>query len=160
MGISTIILYLIALTALGISLLKDRKKTKMGIIKGFKAFKKIVFMLIPFFLIVGAFLTIITPEIIKSILGEDSGILGVMIGLLAGGIAFMPPFVTYPLGAELLSNGAGYAQVAALVTSAMAVGFVYIGIETKFFGKKAVLLRNSLALSASAIVAAVIWMVM
>ncbi len=77
--------------------------------------------------------------------------------MLVGSIAFMPPFVTFPLGAELLNNGAGYPQVAAFVTTLMAVGLVYWAAEVKFFGQKAVALRNGLAFLASGIVAIVVW---
>jgi len=160
MDISTIILYSIALILLAFSIIKDRQKTKKAIKKGWMAFIKILPVLIPLFLIVGIVLSIITPDMIKQILGEDSGVFGILIGMLIGSVAFMPPFVTYPLGAELLQNGAGYPQVAAFVTTLMAVGLVYWAAEVKFFGNKAVVLRNSLAFIASGIVALVVWGVM
>jgi uncharacterized membrane protein YraQ (UPF0718 family) len=156
MDISTVILYAIAMVLLIVSIVKDTNKTRGAVKKGFVAFIKIIPVLVPLFLIVGIFLTLITPNVIKSVLGEDSGILGVLAGMITGSIAFMPPFVTYPLGVELLENGAGYAQVAAFVTTLMAVGFVYWTAEVKFFGQKAVLYRNGLALIASGIVAVVI----
>lgn len=160
MDISTIILYVLAVVLLIISFVKDRKKTKMGVKKGWMAFKKILPILIPLFLIVGIILTVISPDIIKFSLGENSGIMGVFIGLLVGSIAFMPPFVTYPLGVELLEKGAGYPQVAAFVTTLMAVGVVYFTAETKFFGTKSTILRNGLGFIASLIVALVVWGVM
>jgi len=46
------------------------------------------------------------------------------------------------------------------MTTLMAVGLVYWSAETKFFGSKAVILRNSMAFIASGIVAFVVWMVM
>jgi len=42
----------------------------------------------------------------------------------------------------------------------MAVGLVYWMAETKYFGKKLTIMRNSLALVASSIVALVVWGVM
>lgn len=157
MDISTIILYGLAIVLLIISTIKDRAKTKKAVKKGWMAFIKILPILIPLFIIVGVLLTLVTPQIIKTVLGEESGILGVLTGMLIGSIAFMPPFVTFPLGAELLDNGAGYPQVAAFVTTLMAVGLVYWVAEVKFFGKKAVVLRNSLAFIASGLVAFVVW---
>ncbi|QUI25734.1 permease [Vallitalea pronyensis] len=157
---STIILYILALVLLIVSFIKDRKKTKMGIKKGWMAFKKILPILIPLFLIVGIILTVISPDMIKFALGENSGVIGVFIGLIVGSISFMPPFVTYPLGVELLEKGAGYPQVAAFVTTLMAVGIVYFTAETKFFGTKSAILRNGLGFIASLIVALVVWGVM
>jgi uncharacterized membrane protein YraQ (UPF0718 family) len=160
MDISTVILYATALILLIVSTIKSPKKTKNALKKGWFAFLKIIPVLIPLFLIVGIFLSVITPDVIKLVLGEDSGVLGILTGMLIGSVAFMPPFVTYPLGVELLGSGAGYPQVAAFVTTLMAVGFVYWTAEVNFFGKKAVAYRNGLAFLASGIVAMVIGGVM
>ncbi len=160
MDISTIVIYALAFVLLVFSLLKDRKKTKQAIKKGWMAFLNILPVLVPLFLVVGVLLTIVTPQTIKLLLGEESGFFGVFAGMIIGSVAFMPPFVAFPLGAELLGYGAGYPQVAAFVTTLMAVGFVYWVAETKFFGRKAVLLRNSMAFIASGVVAFVVWLVM
>lgn len=160
MDASTIILYSIAIVLLVVSSLKDRKKTKAAVKKGWMAFKKILPVLIPLFMIVGVVLSVVNPDIIRTLLGQDSGIFGVILGMIVGSIAFIPPFVAYPLGAELLQNGAGYPQVAAFITTLMAVGFVYWMAEKKYFGKKAVIMRNSMAFIASGIVAFVVWGVM
>ena len=160
MGVSTYILYALSLTLLTISFFKDKSKTKKAIKKGWMSFKKIIIILIPLFMFVGILLSLITPEQIKLAMGDESGIVGVVIALVVGSIAFIPSFLTFPLGAELLESGAGYPQVAALVTALMAVGIVYIVAEHKFFGRKAVVLRNSFAILASVVVAFVIWVVM
>lgn len=160
MDLSTLFLYGIALILLLISVVKDKNKTKKALKKGWMAFKKILPVLIPLFMIVGIVLSLVTPEIIRQILGEESGFLGVLIGMLIGSVAFMPPFVTFPLGAQLLDSGAGYPQVAAFMTTLMAVGIVYWSAETKFFGTKATLYRNLVAFVASGIVALIVWGVM
>lgn len=160
MGLSTYILYGLAVVLLIISFFKDKKKTKMAIKKGFMSFKKIIIILIPLFMFVGILLTLVTPEQIKVLMGDESGVMGVVIAIVVGSIAFIPSFLTFPLGAELLQNGAGYPQVAALVTALMAVGIVYIVAEKKFFGGRAVFLRNAFAVLASIAVALVIWVVM
>ncbi|HOO27009.1 MAG TPA: permease [Lachnospiraceae bacterium] len=157
MDISTIILYTVAIVLLVVSIIKDREKTKKAVRKGWMAFVNILPILIPLFLIVGVALSVLTPQIIRQVLGEESGIFGVFTGMIVGSAAFMPPFVTYPLGAELLKSGAGYPQVAAFITTAMAVGLVYWAAETKYFGTKAVALRNGLAFVASGTVAFVVW---
>lgn len=157
MDISTMILYGIAGILLVLSFIKDKHKTRLALKKGWMAFVNILPVLVPLFIIVGVLLSLVTPDMIRQILGADSGILGVIIAMLIGSVAFMPPFVTYPLGAQLLENGAGYPQVAALVTTLMAVGLVYWSAEVKFFGTKAVALRNALAFVASGIVAFVVW---
>lgn len=160
MDISTIVLYSIALILLIISTVKDRAKTKRAIKKGWMAFIKLLPVLVPLFLIVGILLSIITPTMISMVLGEDSGIFGALLGMLIGAVAFMPPFVAFPLGSQLLESGAGYPQVAAFVTTLMGVGLVYWAAEVKYFGNRAVVLRNSLAFIGAGIVAFVVWGVM
>lgn len=154
---STIVLYGISIILLFVSIIKDKQKTKKAVYKGWIAFLNLIPILVPLFLVVGVVLSVLTPQLIKQMLGEESGVFGVLTGMIIGAVAFMPPFVTFPLGAELLSNGAGYPQVAAFMTTLMAVGLVYWAAETKYFGQKAVALRNSLAFIASGIVAVVVW---
>ncbi|WP_037572495.1 hypothetical protein [Spirochaeta cellobiosiphila] len=160
MNISTILLYALAFILLVLSFVKDRGKTYKGLKKGGKAFLKILPLVVPLFLIVGVLLTYITPTMIQSVMGKESGITGILIALVMGSVAFMPPFVTYPLGAELIDQGAGLSQVAALVTALMGVGVVYMQAETKFFGLASTLRRNALALFAAVIVAGVVGVIL
>ena len=160
MGLSTYILYGLAFVLLVVSFIKDKNKTKKALKKGWMSFKNIMITLIPLFMFIGIVMTLVTPELIMTIMGEESGIIGVMTALVVGSVAFIPSFLTFPLGADLLEVGAGYPQVAALVTALMAVGIVYIPVEKKFFGGKAVFLRNAFAVLASLVVALVIWVVM
>jgi uncharacterized membrane protein YraQ (UPF0718 family) len=157
---SNLIIYSLVSVLLVISVFKDINKTKLALKKALKSFTAIMFILIPLFLFVGLMLAVVTPDTIKSVIGADSGVLGVLLATAIGGIAFMPPFVSYPLGADLLANGAGYPQIAALVTALMAIGVVYIGAETKYFGAKATFLRNILAVIGTLVVAFVVWVVL
>jgi len=159
MGIETYLLYALTLVLLVFSFFKDKNKTIKGLKKGMKMFFKILPVLVPLFLFVGILLTIVTPDFISSILGDDSGILGMAIALIIGSITFMPPFVAYPLGVDLLNNGAAYPQVAGLLVTLMSVGLVYFAAESKFFSKKSAVIRNFVSFI-GAIVVMLIVMVM
>ncbi len=100
-------------------------------------------------LFVGIALTLVSPEIISRLLGESSGLLGIFAGATLGSIAMMPSFVAFPLGQNLLNNGAAYPQVAVFIATLMAVGISTLSIEVKYFGRKFTLLRNIFALVAS-----------
>ena len=78
---------------------------------------------------------------------------GIFASLIIGGITLIPGFVAFPLAAALLKNGAGYAQIAAFVSSLMMVGVVTLPMEFKVFGKRAAILRNVLSLGFSFLVA-------
>lgn len=159
MSIETYILYGLTVILLVLSFMKDKKKTKMGIKKGVKSFLKLMPILIPTFMFIGILLAVVTPEFISRLLGEESGILGVISGLTVGSITFMPPFVAYPLGVELLANGGAYPQVAGFLVTLMSVGIVYYVLESKTFNVKVTLLRNIVSLVGAIIVVLIVMVV-
>ena len=153
------ILYGAALTALGVSYVKDRQKTKKALKKAWKSFENILPQFLSVLVIIGLTLAILTPQQISVLLGSESGMLGITVSLLIGGITLIPAFVAFPLAAALLENGAGYGQIAAFVSALMMVGVVTMPMEMKIFGKKATMMRNALALCFSLIVALVMGVV-
>ncbi len=108
----------------------------------------------------GITLAILSPDTISKLIGSESGFFGIILSLTAGSIALIPGFVAFPLGAAFLDAGAGYAQIAAFVSSLMAVGFVTLPLEIKYFGKRTAILRNASALVISLVFTMVIWRLM
>lgn len=155
----TYILYALAAAGLLISFLKDRKKTKMALVKAWKAFENILPQLLTIFLVIGFALAIFPQETIQKLLGSGSGFLGVLAAAVIGSVTLMPGFVAFPLAAALLKNGAGYMQLAAFVSTLMMVGVVTIPIERKTFGLRATLTRNGAAFLFSLSVAVVMGVV-
>ena len=157
---TSIIFYLISSILLGISFMKDQAKTKKALLKSYKSFMNLLPALMPMVLFVGILLTFVTPALIGRVLGKDAGALGIFTGLLIGSASFIPSFVAFPLGGTLIENGAGYPQVAAFLSSAMAVGIASMAVEIKYFNKKFTILRNGIALIGSLIFSVVIGWVM
>lgn len=156
MSIDTYIIYGVTLILIIASFIKDKQKTKMGLKKGFKSFMKLMPVMLPLFLFIGTLLALITPDVISSMIGENSGILGIAFTLVVGSISFMPAFVSYPLGAELIAEGAGVAQVAGLLVTLMSVGIVYYAAESRFFHKKSAILRNAISFIGAIIVVLIV----
>jgi uncharacterized membrane protein YraQ (UPF0718 family) len=150
----TQLFYLFAFTALIISAFKSKQKTILALKKAWKSFENILPQFLAIILIIGIMLSVLTPDQISRFLGSESGWLGVMIAAIIGSITLIPAFVAFPLAAALLSNGAGYMQIAAFVSTLMMVGIITIPVEIKYFGKKATLLRNLFAFIFSLIVSA------
>ena len=157
---TTIIFYATAALLLTVSFITDRKKTKKALKKAYMSMMKLLPAIIPMLLFVGIIMTILSPEIISRLMGDESGLFGVFLGLGVGSVVFMPSFVTFALGANLLEAGAGHAQVGALVSTLMAVGISSLSIELKYFDKKMTIMRNVMAFTASVIFVIVIGMVM
>ncbi|MBP8865751.1 MAG: permease [Acetobacterium sp.] len=156
----TIVFYGLAAIGLVFSLLKSREKTKMALKKAWKAFENILPQFLGIILLIGVILSVLSPQQISQLIGEDSGWVGVIIATVIGSITLIPGFLAFPLAAALLENGGGYMQIGAFISSLMMVGIVTMPVEFLYFGKKATFLRNGMGLVFSILVALVIGGVM
>ncbi|MDD3246750.1 MAG: permease [Methanosarcina sp.] len=132
----------------------------MALRKAWKSFSSLLPEVLSIMMFVGISLAILSPETISRLIGSDSGPFGVAVALVAGSVTLIPSFVTFPLGAALLKDGAGYAQIAAFVSTLMAVGIVTLPVEIKYFNWYTAVLRNISALFVSIIFTIVIWRLM
>lgn len=153
-------LYVLALTFLGISFFKDRQKTKMALIKSWKAFINILPVLAGVLALIGLVLSVLSPNLVTSVLGQNTGIWGMFLTSLFGAITLIPAFVAYPMAASLLDSGAGIMQIAVFVSTLTMVGTVTAPLEAKFFGWKETLLRNGFAYLFSFVAAMIIGVVL
>lgn len=142
---SIIILYGITAILLFWSWRRDRKKSIAALKKGWKAFENLLPQFLPIILLIGLGLAILEPSTISRILGKESGLMGMALAALLGSIILMPGFIAFPLAASLLSAGAGYGQIAMLLTTLMMVGVVTLPLESSYFGKRLAIERNVLA---------------
>lgn len=154
--VQNIILYSITGLVVLFGFLKDRQKSMKALKKAWKAFEGILPQFLTVILVVGILLSFLDPGTISQWIGSSSGWIGVTIASLVGAITLIPGFIAFPMAAILLSNGAGYMQIGAFISSLMMVGVVTIPVEKKFFGIKATLIRNVLAFLFSFLVALVI----
>lgn len=152
----TYTLYGVSILLLLISFFKDRSKTKMVLKKAWKSFENILPQMLAVLGLIGLMLAALSPETISKLLGRESGALGIATAALLGSITLMPGFVAFPLAAALLKAGAGISQIAVFVSTLMMVGIVTLPVEMKYFGKRATLTRNALALVFSISVALIL----
>lgn len=149
----TYILYGLCIVLTLVSFLKDKEKTKKAVINGIKSFEKIMPQFLSIVIIISITLSVLNTEIISEIIGKNSGFLGIILASIVGSITTMPTFVAFSIGNQLLQNGAGYAQVSALITTLTMVGILTFSLESQYIGKKAAFYRNFLAFLFSFIVA-------
>lgn len=153
------ILYSLSFILLILSFIKDKDKTKKAIKIAFKSFENIMPQFLGIIILVGILLAFLNPETISKLIGGNSGFLGVILSSIIGSITLMPTFVAFSLGDTLLQSGAGYPQVAALISTLTLVGFVTYPMESKYIGKKAAFLRNFIAFLFTFVVAYILGMV-
>lgn len=150
------VFYLLTFVLLTFSLIKDKDKTKKSLKKAWKSFSNILPQLMGIVATVGIIIAFLDPETIGKIIGDSSGIFGVLFAAIVGSITLIPGFVAFPTAAILLDNGAGYMQLGAFISALMMVGVMTMPVEIKYFGKKATILRNSMAFIFSLSVAIII----
>jgi hypothetical protein len=139
------VLWLITGAALLVSLLSDRRKTRMALLKGLKMLWAIVPLLLGVLAVVSLVLAVLTPAMLQQAL-SGTGPLPFFTALGVGSIALIPGFIAYPLAGVLRQNGASVAVLSAFVTSLMMVGVLTLPLEARFFGWRVALIRNALAL--------------
>jgi uncharacterized membrane protein YraQ (UPF0718 family) len=154
------IIFVLTIVLLVLSFIKNKKKTKMALIKAWKSFENILPQFLSILIIIGIMLSVLSPETITKLIGQQSGGLGMGIAAIIGSITLIPGFIAFPLAAALLKSGAGLMQIAVFVSTLMMVGIVTLPVEIKYFGKKTTFLRNSLAFVFSFIVALIIGVVL
>jgi len=158
--INGMILYTIAIILTIFSLRKDRTKTKEALLMSWKMFRNLLPDILSIMLFVGLSLSLLTPSLISSIIGERSGWMGIVFSTIIGSFALIPSFVVFPLGDTLVHNGAGLPQVAVLMSTMMSVGIVTLPMEQKLFGRNFAYTRNAAGIVMSLLFAYIIWVVM
>lgn len=158
--INGIILYSIAMILVSISYIKDRNKTKDALKQSWKMFRTILPDILSVMLFVGLSLSLLTPTFISSIIGAESGFLGIVYSTIIGSFALIPSFIVFPLGDTLVQNGAGLPQVAALMSTMMSVGIITLPMEQKLFGRGFAYTRNAAGILMSLLFAYIIWVVL
>lgn len=155
--ISGIVLYSISIVGLIVSFGKNRQKTYQSLKKAWMSFQNLLPEILFIMLLIGIFLSILTPELISKLIGEQSGFLGIIVSMVLGSLALIPSFIVFPLGETLLQNGAGLPQVAMLVATLMSIGIVSLPMERKMFGSQFAYIRNFSALVMSILFTLIIW---
>ena len=120
-------------------------------------------ILVPFLnilIMVSVLLYLIPPSVISRYLGPDSGIMGLGIAAVVGSITLIPGFISYPIAAGLIKQGASYTVVATFMTTLMMVGVVTLPLEIKYFGRRAAITRNLLNFVAAIFIGLVVGLVL
>ena len=138
----------------------DRKKTITGFKRGLKMFKNVMLPFLGILILVSVALYLIPPPAVSSYLGAGSGILGFTIAAIVGSITLIPAFISYPIAAGLIDQGASYAVVATFMTTLMMVGVVTLPLEIRFLGRNVAIIRNMLNFLAAIIIGLLVGLIL
>jgi uncharacterized membrane protein YraQ (UPF0718 family) len=143
---ATLILVLIAFVLTIIAWRQSTEKLKLGVQIGWSTLKRTLPLLLLAFLIVG-FVNALEPQsLVRTWIGPNSGLRGVLIGTLAGMLLPGGPYVIFPLIGALYQSGAGLGPTLAMITSWATLALLTVSFELPFMGWRFSIIRLGLGL--------------
>ncbi|MBC7231991.1 MAG: permease [Chloroflexi bacterium] len=117
MDTATWIMAVIALLLLLFAFLRGGNVHVAGVRAGAKMLWGVLPLLLLSFLVAGLLQVLIPKEQIRRWLGTESGLRGIILGCIAGGLVPGPPYAVFPVVASLYQAGAGIGAVVGFVTA-------------------------------------------
>ncbi len=153
MNSTAIFINIFSLIFLLIAFLKDRRKTKQALKVAIKAFFNILPTVLYIIILIGLLFCFVPSVKISAIIGEQSGLSGILIVAMFGSVMHIPSLISFPLAASVRENGASIVAVAAFITTLTMIGLFTLPLEIKELGKKMAILRNGLSFIFAVIIA-------
>lgn len=117
MLIPTIVMACLAVILLVIGYSRGESQHITGLKSALKMTIDVLPLLIFAFIMAGMIQTLLPHELLSRWIGEESGIRGILIGTIAGGITPGGPYVSLPLAAGFLRSGASLGTMVAFITA-------------------------------------------
>lgn len=117
MLIPTIVMACLAVILLIIGYSRGESQHITGLKSALKMIIDVLPLLIFAFIMAGMIQTLLPHELLSRWIGEESGIRGILIGTIAGGITPGGPYVSLPLAAGFLRSGASLGTMVAFITA-------------------------------------------
>lgn len=117
MLIPTLVMAFLAIILLIMGYSKGEGQHIAGLKSAFKMTTEILPLLVFAFIMAGMIQVLLPQEVLAKWIGEESGIRGILLGTLAGGITPGGPYVSLPLAAGFLRAGAGIGTMVAFLTA-------------------------------------------
>ena len=117
MLIPTLVMAFLAIILLIMGYSKGEGQHIAGLKSALKMTTEILPLLVFAFIMAGMIQVLLPQEFLSKWIGEESGIRGILLGTLAGGITPGGPYVSLPLAAGFLRAGAGIGTMVAFLTA-------------------------------------------
>jgi len=141
MVIATVIMGLLAIILVFIGYYRGAGEHVLGLKSAMEMTIQILPIVILAFIVAGMIQILIPQELLSKWIGKESGMRGILIGTLAGGLAPGNPYVNLPIAAGLLRSGASVGAMVAFLTGWSLWSFARLPIEVSIMGWKFTLIR-------------------
>lgn len=141
MVIPTAIMAVLALAALFFGYSRGEGQHITGLKMSLKMTIEILPLLFFAFILAGMVQVLLPQALINQWIGDASGLRGILIGTIAGGITPGGPYVSLPLAAGLLKAGAGWGTMIAYMTAWSLWAVARVPMEVGIMGWKFTIVR-------------------
>jgi len=141
MFVPTLIMAGIALVLVGIGYHRGQGQHIVGMKCGLRLTVEVLPLLLFAFIVAGMIQTLVSREALARWVGGQSGLSGILIGTVAGGLCPGGPYVSLPIVASLLKVGASTGVMVAFLTSWSLWAVSRIPMEVGILGWKFTLVR-------------------
>ena len=141
MLIPTLILGILALVLVSIGYFQGEGQHISGMKSALTMTIEVLPLLIFAFIVAGMVQVLLPRELLAKWIGAESGMRGILIGCVAGGLSPGGPFVSLPIAAGLLRAGAGIGTMVAYLTAWSLWAVSRLPLEVGILGWKFVLIR-------------------
>lgn len=116
MLVPTLVMGVLALVLLYLGYRNGEGQHLIGLKRGVNMTIQIMPLLICAFIVAGMVQVLLPQELLARWIGGESGLRGILVGTVAGGLAPGGPYVSLPIVAGLLRSGAGVGTMVAFLT--------------------------------------------
>ena len=141
MVIPTIIMGILALILIFVGYIRGEGEHVQGSKAALNMIIEILPLLIFAFIVAGMVQTLLPRELLSRWIGEESGMRGILIGTVAGGLTPGGPYVSLPLVAGFLRTGASVGTMVAYLTGWSLWAVSRLPMEVGILGWKFVIVR-------------------
>lgn len=141
MLVPTIIMGVLAVVLVGVGYLKGEGEHLLGFKSALKMLVEILPLLFFAFVIAGMVQVLMPRDLLSRWVGAESGLKGILIGTVAGGLTPGGPYVSLPVVAGLLKSGASAGTMVAYLTSWSLWAIARLPLEIGILGWKFTFLR-------------------
>lgn len=141
MLIPTIVLGVIALVLLLVGYYRGEGQHVQGVKSALHMTVEILPLLAFAFMVAGMVQALLPEEAVSRWVGTESGLRGILVGSVAGGLTPGGPFVSLPIAAGLLRSGAGAGTMVAFLTAWSLWAVSRLPMEVAILGWRLTLIR-------------------
>lgn len=144
---ATILLFAMCAGLLLVGARRGDGSNGLGLWTGARMFVSLLPLLLLAFTLAGLLQVVVSPELIRSWLGAETGLKGILLAVVCGGLLLGGPYAVFPIMAEIYRSGAGVGAAVAMISGWSLLGVAQLIMGVTFIGFRFTLIRTLIVLA-------------